>query len=354
MKKYNPLVLLFLDVLGVNALCRFLNRNKAVVVWYHGVCGEDFNLLKDYDERHIPVSIFRKHLWFLKKKGYSFATMSELAEGYQRNECGKRIVLTFDDGFRNVVENAYPAMAELGARGCYYLVSGLVGTSELLWTDYVETVVRNQESGEFVFLYKGQEYTYTLDDRRSYEKAMLDIKGKLRSVSDRERQEHLEQFGSLPVDVLPKELRMVDWEEVKGLKREVLEIGCHTKSHPNCVNLTTSEEFDRELQESKVEIERAVGYKVDHFCYPAGSYNDEVIEYVKKCGYQTAVDTEPGFFDRDSDVYRVKRFETNESYLNFKSAVSGSTVFLERTGAFFNSIPFLKGAVSWLTMKSSQ
>ena len=337
------LSLLLADLLGINALCRFRNRKKAVVMWYHGVCAEDFTLLKDYDERHIPTSLFCRHLAFFRKKGYAFATITQLLEKRRRDEHGKHVVLTFDDGFRNIVDNAYPAMQKFGARGCFFLVSGIVGSDDLLWTDYVETVVRNQEPGQFPFWFKEEKCVYTLNDRRSYETAMLDIKRKLRSISESERREHMAQFDGVPLAVVPDEFRMVDWERIRSLDRDILEIGCHTQTHPNCANLTKAEEFDRELQQSKAEIEAQVGYDVDHFCYPAGSFNDAVIDHLKRYRFQSAAAVSFGFFDREVDLYRINRIDTNENFLYFKAAVSGSMPFVARLDRLLGLLPFLKG-----------
>ena len=50
--KNKELLLWLLNYTGINALFRFLNRNKAIILWYHGVSSDDFELLTGYDERH--------------------------------------------------------------------------------------------------------------------------------------------------------------------------------------------------------------------------------------------------------------------------------------------------------------
>ena len=78
-----------------------------------GICDDNFTILKGYDERHIPKSLFRKHLVYLIRKGYQFVTMSDLVLLLkEKRKLNKIVVLTFDDGFRNVIENAYPIMKE--------------------------------------------------------------------------------------------------------------------------------------------------------------------------------------------------------------------------------------------------
>ena len=64
--KYSTILLTLFDKLGINAIFRFFYKNKAMILWYHGICDDDFTLLKGYDERHIPKSMFKKHIIFLK------------------------------------------------------------------------------------------------------------------------------------------------------------------------------------------------------------------------------------------------------------------------------------------------
>jgi len=312
------------DTLGINALSRALNRHKAIILWYHGICDDGFDLLKGYDERHISKSSFRKQMEHLKRKGYSIISLTELVNTIKnKGKFYKNVVLTFDDGFRNVIENAYPIMREYNAKGCVYLVSDLIGTGTLLWTDYVETVIRNQKQGNFQFDFKGEKYTYILTNKKSYEYAMRDIKTKLRSISDIERREHLKQFINLKIENTPKEFLLASWEGIKELETDVFEIGSHTKSHPNCTNLISDEELQNEILFSKNKIEEMIGRKIEHFCYPAGSYNDRVIDTVVASGYQSAVTVDYGFCDENADLYRLKRVEARSSLLIFKSCISG-------------------------------
>ena len=320
------------DILGINTLYRKIFRNRAIILYYHGVCDDDFTLLKGYDERHTPKSLFRKQLAYLKQKGYIFVNMSELVYALKNSQgVRKYVTLTFDDGFKNVIKNAYPIMREFGAKGCFYLVSGLTGTDQLLWTDYVETVVRNQYNGDFQFIFKGETVHYRLVDKKSYEFAMKDIKAKLRQISNQERLEHLKQFDNIALQNVPKEFTLVNWQQIRELDPDVLEIGNHTKNHPNCANLATEEEFEDEIYFSKIDIQRNIGQKIDHFCYPAGSYNDTVITMVKKHGYESAVTTEDGFVDADSELLKLKRIDPGSDFITFKARISGCNNILRMT-----------------------
>jgi len=292
---------------------------------YHGVCDNHFTLLKGFDERHISKSTFRKQLDYLKRRGYKFAHITELVDAIKsKGKISKFVVLTFDDGFSNVIKNAYPIIREFNAKGCFYLVSDLVGTNHLLWTDYVETVIRNQKKGNFKFLFNGEEINYILTDKQSYENTMLDIKNKLRSIPDHERYEHLEQFNKTRLGNIPKEFIMADWDQIKGIDPRVLEIGSHTRRHPDCANIISDEELIDEIYNSKTIIERKSNHKIQHFCYPNGSYNDRVIAEVIKSNYESGVTIENGYTNNNSDLYKLRRIEATQEFLLFKAKISGS------------------------------
>jgi peptidoglycan/xylan/chitin deacetylase (PgdA/CDA1 family) len=257
--------------------------------------------------------------------------MSELIDALKNKKRIKKfVVLTFDDGFRNVIENAYPIMRELNAKGCLYLVTSLIGESNLLWTDYVETVIRNSEKGNFHFSFSGKSISYPLDTKESYEQAMQDIKDRLRTIPDKERKEHLQQFAHRKMDTIPKEFQFSSWEQIKGLDKGILEVGSHTVTHPNCANLTSEVELENEIKNSRLAIEHKVGYTIAHFCYPAGSYNDGVIKNVRKYQYASATTIHPGFNDATTDLYQLKRIFVGEDLLLFKASISGSYFFISK------------------------
>jgi peptidoglycan/xylan/chitin deacetylase (PgdA/CDA1 family) len=316
-------------------LFRRINRRKVIVLWYHGICDDNFSLSHGYDDRFITKSSFREQMEYLKNKGYTFMNMTQFINTIKnKGDFNKNVILTFDDGFKNVIKNAYPIMKEYNAKGCFYVVSDNTGSNTLLWSDYVGITIRNQKQGNFWFDFKGEKYTYPLTNEKSYKHAINDIKGKLRSITHKEMLEYLKQFLDNQKENLPEELSLASWDELKELNADVLEIGSHTKTHPNCTNLTDYADLEDEILHSKKDIEKIIGREVKHFCYPAGSYNDRVLDEVKTSGYQSAVTIERGFVDRNSNIFRLKRIEALASLSIFKARVSGTYSVLK----FFSEI----------------
>ena len=184
-----------LEVSGVNRLFRFINKNRAIILWYHGVYDDTTAVSRPYGGMHIPVSVFRRQLNYLKKKGYSFVSLSDMIDALQHGKTlSKLVVLTFDDGYSNVVHNAYPVMKEFGASGCLYVVSSSVWGEGLLWPDLIIAVVSQTKGRRFSLSVKGQRLVYKVETDLSRKKAAIDIIEKMRRLSNAERTEHLLQF----------------------------------------------------------------------------------------------------------------------------------------------------------------
>jgi len=316
---------------GFNTIYGYFNRKKIVILWYHGVCGDDFTLLKDYDERYIPVSVFAKQLKYLKNKGCHFLNMTEVAAilNCNRQIPNRAVCLTFDDGFENVVKNAYPLMQRYEAKGCFYIIPSLVGTKELLWTDLVDVVLWWNNKSHFTFKFVEKNINYRTTSRRETITAIIDIKKKLRSVSNEERLRLLKQFQQIDLKGVPKEFSISNWGQVKDLDQHVLEIGSHSLTHPNLDRLNT-EEAQREISLSKNLIEEKLQRSINHFNYPAGAFNANIKSMARKAGYATAVSIIPGLNDYKTDIFALRRIGVTSNMTRFRTAITGFDEALHR------------------------
>jgi peptidoglycan/xylan/chitin deacetylase (PgdA/CDA1 family) len=312
-----------MKLVGLNMVFRFLNRNRVLILWYHGISRDGFDLLQGYDERHLPRSLFRQHLKYLIRHGYRFIAMDDYVQACRsRTVLTKAVVLTFDDGFRNVIENAVPEMTENHAQGIMYVVVGSARLNQLLWTDQVESWVREQNGPSATVTISGQCIDYLLRCKAERETCMRDIKTRLRALDDQARREQLHQFNG--VQNASSEFQIASLAQLKAVQPKVLQIASHTMNHPNCTRLKSAGEFAEELGNAKNVLETELSTPVLHFAYPAGNYNDSVIAQVKKFSYQTAVTTTPGFNDLSSDLFQLKRIGTNQSLIMFEAMTSGA------------------------------
>jgi len=74
---------------------------------------------------------FRRQMQWLHRLGYRGLSMRDLLP-YVRGECrGKVVGITFDDGFRNVLQHALPVLLELGFTATNYFVVRQLGASNV-------------------------------------------------------------------------------------------------------------------------------------------------------------------------------------------------------------------------------
>lgn len=92
---------------------------------------------------YVTPRMFRFQMRYLKVAGFKVVTLNEILnfiDGEIADD--KLIALTFDDGYQDFYENAYPVLREYGYPSTVFLVSDLIG-KENLW-DYPERGIRKR------------------------------------------------------------------------------------------------------------------------------------------------------------------------------------------------------------------
>jgi peptidoglycan/xylan/chitin deacetylase (PgdA/CDA1 family) len=79
----------------------------------------------------------------------------------------------------------------------------------------------------------------------------------------------------------------MNWDEIKEMSDNGMEIVSHTYTHPNLSRLNDNE-LKHELLDSKLEIEKQTGKSVETLFYPSGEYNSHVEDMAKQYGYKSA------------------------------------------------------------------
>lgn len=96
-------------------------------------------------------------------------------------------------------------------------------------------------------------------------------------------------------------------DELRRLATEPLcTIGAHTVSHSRLDTLARADQ-QREIVQSKQELETLLNRKVNHFSYPHGAYNADTVAICREAGFHTAVRSWGGSFRRGDSLLAINR-----------------------------------------------
>jgi peptidoglycan/xylan/chitin deacetylase (PgdA/CDA1 family) len=88
----------------------------------------------DRDELAVAPRRFRDQMEYLASAGYRVVGATEAAAALDSVQRARIVGLTFDDGYRDIAENALPALAELGFRATVFLPTAAIdGTQPFTW-----------------------------------------------------------------------------------------------------------------------------------------------------------------------------------------------------------------------------
>lgn len=108
------------------------------------------------------------------------------------------------------------------------------------------------------------------------------------------------------------------WKDLVALSTEGASIGSHTVSHINLTRVSHSV-VERELEDSRTELEQRLGVAVRSFCYPRAKWSDRVVGQVAGV-YESAVIAGGRRYVRDEDDrHRIPRFPVRRDLTSFES-----------------------------------
>lgn len=103
------------------------------ILMYHGI-NRQLSASRPYYETNTTPEIFARHMKFLGDNGYSAVSIEESLQCLlEQKPFVNRVVITFDDGFRDFHSTAYPILRQWGFASTVFLPTGLIDDQRLQW-----------------------------------------------------------------------------------------------------------------------------------------------------------------------------------------------------------------------------
>jgi len=245
------------------------------VVNYHGVIPSDHSSSDVFlDGNLLQPEVFLQQLRFLKAHYEVIEPEDFLASLLKGQRLPKRaVLLTCDDGLLNCLTDMLPALQSEHV-SCLFLVTGASCSENpgMLWYEELYLLMQNrplQDPGLELPGEAGSEFgpLEPLSERWwSTVKRASQLDERSRDQWMRMVRSHCGplQMGS------ERRWRLLNISELKELADAGMCIGAHTLSHP-VLSLCSENEARREIQQSKLAIERALGRTIWALAYPFGN-----------------------------------------------------------------------------------
>jgi len=112
------------------------------ILFYHRITDEP-------DSLAVKPDAFRRQVEYLASQGFRIVDVPEAARLAAAGDTGRVVGMSFDDGYRDVVENGAEVLAEHDAKVTIFVVPGVVdGTARFTWYDRQPPVLGWEEIAE--------------------------------------------------------------------------------------------------------------------------------------------------------------------------------------------------------------
>jgi peptidoglycan/xylan/chitin deacetylase (PgdA/CDA1 family) len=245
-------------------------RNGIPILVYHSV--ENIPPYEDLKRLNTPPNLFEQHLEYLANSGYQVISLNNLVNCLKKDKinCSKMVVLTFDDGYKNLYYNAYPILQKYGYTATLFII--------------YEYLDHKEPSG-------------WIEDGALYGPPL-----------------------SIP--------------EIKEILKDNFTVGSHSLSHPDLAKLTSDDcireigESKKRLEEL---FGKPVDYFAYPFGARV-HLTEEIKEHIRNAGYKGAVSNIMGSNENDTDFYGLKRIriDWHDNISRFKLKLIGAYNWLDR------------------------
>ncbi|QDU37904.1 Polysaccharide deacetylase [Maioricimonas rarisocia] len=229
-------------------------------------------------------------------------SLDEILEGRR----GRHVMITFDDGYRDNYEAAFPILQAHGVPAVFFLTSGFLDDRPVAWWDEIAWMIRTSRKTDINLPgWLDDRLMFDEPDRQQAVDALLRIYKQLphdRTANFLDNVANATGSGRCPRHV--GDSLWMDWSMVREMRAGGMDIGAHTVTHPVLANLPADRQ-QIEIENSRQRIETELGEPVRAFSYPVGqpeSYNADTQAALQRSGIRWAFTYHGGYVPAHSNA----------------------------------------------------
>ncbi|WP_282788078.1 polysaccharide deacetylase family protein [Flavobacterium croceum] len=194
--------------------------------------------------------------------------------------------LTFDDGYKNNLENAVPILEKFGLVGEFFVPLHKKSTDQPFWIDKIMFFFSYIENGNYSLVAKN--FKLTDNNRGDMFSFFFDAINKdysLKNIITDEVSHYLKTFNvKINQEYWDSRFSFLDKDDYDTMMKNNHKLGFHMVNHDICSHLTMYD-IEKELDDVKILLER---YNITSFSFPFGGkteVNLNMINLLKERGF---------------------------------------------------------------------
>lgn len=264
------------------------------ILVFHRICpGEKRSVIKSIRGEEVTPEYLEAVIEYFRQTNYRIVSLNEVYSILKREIKipEKFVAFTFDDGYADNYELAYPIFKKHSAPFAVYVTTGFIDGTAIMWPYLLDDLLMNNNRIEFDL--KDRKRFFKCATAEEKEKAFLEISNSIKQLSLNDYYCELSKIFKQKVGDMcarTRELAMGHKAIRELSKDELVTIGSHTIHHLK-LNTLSFLQARQEIMGSKQALQSMINKKVDHFSFPFGGNMDigkREINIVNACEFKTA------------------------------------------------------------------
>jgi peptidoglycan/xylan/chitin deacetylase (PgdA/CDA1 family) len=223
----------------------------------------------------------------------------EELEQAMRAAPGRRVLITFDDGYRDNYELALPLLRAHGLTASFFLTSGFLDDPRAAWWDEIAWMVRHAGGARRGARNRNDPDRPGPHHEAHQEARIATLLARYKACADGEHflAELARELGSGRCDTGAAESQWMTWEMARELRAAGMSIGGHTVTHPVLAHLSRERQRE-EIVGCAQRLREELGEPMRWFAYPVGArdtFTATTAELLRECSVELAFSYYGGF-----------------------------------------------------------
>lgn len=273
-----------------NALFSYSLYRHNNPICYHSVTKNRNDIFLDDNYIHnIYPEIFEQHIIRIKNK-FEILPLEEYLDEITKKDLGtnsKITSITFDDGYKNIINEAYPILSSYNVPFTIFITTKLI-SGDLLWRDKIRIILLNDLVDDFrEFLSINSQNLFNEINWNSfyYSTKSTDI--------DSKNLEYQSDLFLKEKNISINKSIYLNENDLNSLSVDLVSFGNHSHSHYNLASLKASDQREEIIKADKI-LSKYEDRFIKVFAVPFGGplkYNKDTIKIVSDLDYQGIVFT---------------------------------------------------------------